>query len=67
MEAIDNVARPAYKFYVDSRRFLRKANKPNAREFRYVCTAVAIGFAIMGFVGFAIKLIHIPINAALTG
>ena len=31
-------------------------------EFTKVAQAVAIGFAIMGFIGFAIKLIHIPIN-----
>lgn len=27
-----------------------------------VALAVAIGFAIMGFIGFFVKLIHIPIN-----
>lgn len=29
--------------------------------------ATAIGFAIMGFIGFFVKLIHIPINNIIVG
>jgi len=32
-----------------------------------VLQATGIGFLIMGFVGFAVKLIHIPINNILVG
>lgn len=29
-------------------------------EFAGLCKAVAIGFAVMGFIGYFVKLIHIP-------
>ena len=29
-------------------------------EFVQICKAVAIGFAVMGFIGYFVKLIHIP-------
>jgi hypothetical protein len=29
-------------------------------EFTSICRAVAIGFAVMGFIGYFVKLIHIP-------
>jgi protein transport protein SEC61 subunit gamma-like protein len=29
-------------------------------EFIELCRAVAIGFAVMGFIGYFVKLIHIP-------
>jgi len=31
-------------------------------EFQKIAMATAIGFCIMGFIGFFVKLIHIPIN-----
>ncbi|TIA72919.1 hypothetical protein E3P91_01794 [Wallemia ichthyophaga] len=34
-------------------------------EYIQICKAVAIGFAIMGFIGYFVKLIHIPINNIL--
>lgn len=29
-------------------------------EFVQICKAVAVGFAVMGFIGYFVKLIHIP-------
>lgn len=29
-------------------------------EFVQICKAVAIGFGVMGFIGYFVKLIHIP-------
>jgi protein transport protein SEC61 subunit gamma-like protein len=34
-------------------------------EFLEISRAVAVGFLVMGFIGFAVKLIHIPINNIL--
>lgn len=34
----------------------------SSTEFQKIAMATAIGFAIMGFIGFFVKLIHIPIN-----
>ncbi|TFY69986.1 hypothetical protein EVJ58_g109 [Rhodofomes roseus] len=38
-----------------------------ATEFLQICKAVSIGFAVMGFIGYFVKLIHIPINNILVG
>ena len=34
--------------------------KPSIPEFAQICKAVAVGFAVMGFIGYFVKLIHIP-------
>jgi hypothetical protein len=36
-------------------------------EFLEISRAVAVGFLVMGFIGFAVKLVHIPINNILVG
>ncbi|CAG5127552.1 unnamed protein product, partial [Candidula unifasciata] len=36
--------------------------KDSIRLFQKIAMAMAIGFAIMGFIGFFVRLIHIPIN-----
>lgn len=32
----------------------------HSTEFTQICKAVAVGFAVMGFIGYFVKLIHIP-------
>lgn len=39
------------EFIIDSKRLLQRCTKPDAREFRKIASACAIGFAIMGFIG----------------
>lgn len=36
-------------------------------EFTKIAKATGIGFLIMGFVGFFVKIIHIPINNIIVG
>lgn len=36
-------------------------------EFKKIALATSIGFLVMGFLGFAVKLIHIPINNIIVG
>src|SRR5690348_9129483 len=36
-------------------------------EFKKIVLATSVGFLVMGFTGFFIKLIHIPINNILVG
>ena len=55
------------EFFVDSKRMLQKCNKPDAKEFRKIASACAIGFGVMGFIGYAVKLVFIPINNILVG
>eukprot|EP00792_Barthelona_sp_PAP020_P003073 TRINITY_DN14807_c0_g1_i1.p1 TRINITY_DN14807_c0_g1~~TRINITY_DN14807_c0_g1_i1.p1 ORF type:complete len:83 (+),score=28.66 TRINITY_DN14807_c0_g1_i1:36-251(+) len=43
----------------------KRMSKPNSKEFSKTAKAAAVGVAIFGVVGFAVKLIHIPINNLL--
>jgi len=36
-------------------------------EFKKIAIATGIGFGVMGFIGFFVKLIHIPINQIIVG
>jgi len=36
-------------------------------EFARIARATGIGFLIMGFVGFFVKIVHIPINNIIMG
>lgn len=62
MDQINVFTEPAYQFAKDSVRLVKRCTKPDKREFQKIAIATAIGFAIMGFIGFFVKLIHIPIN-----
>ncbi|TEA38854.1 hypothetical protein DBR06_SOUSAS610230 [Sousa chinensis] len=45
----------------------KRCTKPDRKESQKIAMATAIGFAIMGFIGFFVKLIHIPINNIIVG
>uniref|UniRef100_A0A8D2L8H2 Protein transport protein Sec61 subunit gamma n=1 Tax=Varanus komodoensis TaxID=61221 RepID=A0A8D2L8H2_VARKO len=53
---------PSQQFVKDPVRLVKKCTKPDRKEYQQIAVATAIGFAIMGFIGFFVKLIHIPIN-----
>lgn len=55
------------EFAHSSRRLLQRCNKPDAKEFKKIATSCAIGFAIMGFIGYTVKLVFIPINNIIIG
>ena len=61
------VTEPCKQFMKDSFRLVKKCTKPDRKEFQKIAMATAIGFAIMGFIGFFVKLIHIPINNIIVG
>ena len=54
-------------FAVESRRLLQRCTKPDSKEFKKISFACAIGFAIMGFIGYIVKLVFIPINNIIVG
>ena len=58
---------PGKQFAKDSYRLVNRCTKPDRKEFQKIAVATAIGFAIMGFIGFFVKLIHIPINNIIVG
>ncbi|EGR33350.1 protein transport protein sec61 gamma subunit, putative [Ichthyophthirius multifiliis] len=52
----------ALNFAEDSKRFLNRCSKPNAKELKKTAMSCALGFVVMGLVGYLIKLVFIPIN-----
>ncbi|KAK1615457.1 hypothetical protein QYE76_020974 [Lolium multiflorum] len=62
MDAVDSVVDPLREFAKDSVRLVKRCHKPDRKEFTKVAVRTAIGFVVMGFVGFFVKLIFIPIN-----
>ncbi|KAH8301708.1 hypothetical protein KR059_009542, partial [Drosophila kikkawai] len=56
---------PSAALAKNSLRFLKRCTKPNRQEFQRTCLAIGVGFLIMGSIGFAVKLIHIPITSIL--
>merc|ERR1712078_499625 len=61
------VVQGAIEFSNDSRRLIQRCTKPDAKEFKKIAVACAIGFAIMGFIGYTVKLVFIPINNIIVG
>ena len=58
---------PLREFFKDSMHLVKKCTKPDRKEFEAIAKATGVGFLIMGFIGFFVKLIHIPINNILVG
>jgi len=46
---------------------LNKCERPNYKEFISTAQSVAIGAAVIGFTGFAVKVGMIPLNNILVG
>ncbi|KAH0554206.1 hypothetical protein KQX54_008482 [Cotesia glomerata] len=67
MDQIKKFVEPSRKFTKDSIRLVKRCTKPDRKEFQKIAIATAIGFCIMGFIGFFVKLIHIPINNIIVG
>ncbi|XP_026821488.1 protein transport protein Sec61 subunit gamma-like [Rhopalosiphum maidis] len=67
MDQVKKVLEPGRQFSKDSVRLIKRCIKPNRKEFQKITIATAIGFCTMGFIGFFVKLIHIPINNIIVG
>jgi protein transport protein SEC61 subunit gamma-like protein len=63
----EHIINPLWKFAKDSKRLIQKCTKPDRKEFTKIASATGVGFLIMGFIGFFVKLVHIPINNILVG
>jgi protein transport protein SEC61 subunit gamma and related proteins len=50
------------EFVRDSRIFFEKCKKPDKAEYMQIMYACFMGFIVMGFIGYAVKLVFIPIN-----
>eukprot|EP00288_Rhodomonas_lens_P013779 CAMPEP_0177708606 /NCGR_PEP_ID=MMETSP0484_2-20121128/10366_1 /TAXON_ID=354590 /ORGANISM="Rhodomonas lens, Strain RHODO" /LENGTH=77 /DNA_ID=CAMNT_0019220181 /DNA_START=38 /DNA_END=271 /DNA_ORIENTATION=+ len=58
---------PSIKFFRDSQMLVRRCAKPDKKEFKKITMATATGFLLMGFIGFFVKLIFIPVNNVIVG
>jgi len=67
MDQVMAFVEPGRQFAKDSLRLVKRCTKPDRKEFQKIAMATAIGFCIMGFIGFFVKLIHIPINNIIVG
>ena len=67
MDQVNLYVDPLRQFAKDSIRLVKRCTKPDRKEYQKIAVATAIGFAIMGFIGFFVKLIHIPINNIIVG
>ncbi|KAI0706113.1 secE/sec61-gamma protein [Cytidiella melzeri] len=66
-EKLKEFAEIPQEFIKDGQQFLIRCTKPSQKEFIQISKAIAVGFAVMGFIGYLVKLIHIPINNILVG
>jgi protein transport protein SEC61 subunit gamma-like protein len=66
-EATPSILDEPRQFIKESRQLLNRCTKPDRKEYIRIAQAVAMGFFVMGFIGFFVKLIHIPINNIIVG
>ena len=57
MEVADIAIKPVRDFAKDPIRLLNKCTKPDRKEFGKAVLRTGLGFIVMGFVGFFVKLI----------
>ena len=62
---VEDSVKDLNNFARESVEFIQKCSKPNKQEFMKIVTSCAIGFLIMGVIGYLIKLMFIPINSIL--
>ncbi|WVN88177.1 protein translocase SEC61 complex gamma subunit, archaeal and eukaryotic [Cryptococcus depauperatus CBS 7841] len=66
-ERLSEIADLPKQFVKEGTQFVNRCTKPSAEEYKQLCRAIAVGFAVMGFIGYIVKLVHIPINNVLVG
>ncbi|CCE62019.1 hypothetical protein TPHA_0B03490 [Tetrapisispora phaffii CBS 4417] len=59
---IEKLAGTPLEFVKEGTQFINKCKKPDTKEYTKIIRAVGLGFVAVGVIGYAIKLIHIPIR-----
>ncbi|KAF5836318.1 hypothetical protein DUNSADRAFT_6148 [Dunaliella salina] len=67
MDVSEVVYKPLRDFSKNSARLVKRCTKPDRREYVKVFGRTALGFVVMGFIGFFVKLLFIPINQIIIG
>lgn len=57
---------PPVEFAEDAQKFISRCTKPDKTEYFKIVRAVGAGFLMMGAIGYAVKLVHIPIRHLIT-
>lgn len=65
--AMDVAIMPLRDFAKNSIRLLNRCTKPARNEYYKIVVRTGVGFIVMGFIGFFVKLIFIPINQIIVG
>ncbi|KAJ8752600.1 hypothetical protein K2173_005489 [Erythroxylum novogranatense] len=65
MDAIYSAFDPLRDFARDGVRFLKRCQKPDRQEFTKVACRTALGFVVMGLVGYVVKAVFIPVNSII--
>ena len=58
----ENIATQLNRLVQDSLNFYQKCKKPDYTEYMKILQACVMGFAVMGVIGYLVKLVFIPIN-----
>ena len=61
----ETIVVPLIQFAQDSKMLIEKCTKPTKEEFFATARATGMGIIAMGFIGFVVKLMHIPIKDIL--
>jgi len=64
-DQLKEIAEIPREFLKEGTQFMNRCQKPTKREFIKLCQAVGLGFIVMGAIGYAIRIIHIPVNQIL--
>lgn len=67
MDNVETLFEGPQSFIKESISLLNRCTKPDQKEFLQILQTVGMGFILMGFIGFFVKLIHIPINNIIVG
>nr|AAQ96238.1 LRRGT00025 [Rattus norvegicus] len=67
MDQVTQFVELSQQFLKDSIQLVKRWTNPDGKEFQKIAMDSEIGFAIMGFIGCFMKLIHILINNIIVG
>ncbi|ORZ30322.1 hypothetical protein BCR44DRAFT_1438512 [Catenaria anguillulae PL171] len=66
-DQVNDLLETPMSFVKSSQQLINRCTKPSRKEFWRIFQVVGVGFLIMGFIGFVVKLVHIPINNIIVG
>ncbi|EGD78917.1 transporter Sec61 subunit gamma [Salpingoeca rosetta] len=62
MDEVERFVQPLISFAKSSITFFNNCQRPNSAEYQLTALMAVFGLLVLGFLGFFVKLIHIPIN-----